>query len=67
MYFENFQALLTMDGHGGYVWSVYLLTLLVLASLALTPLLRDRRFFKEQLMYQRRQQQQKTAVEHSLV
>ena len=31
MYFDTVQALLEMDGHGGFVWSAYLITLLVLA------------------------------------
>lgn len=30
MYFSSFNELLTMDGHGGYVWVAYLATLAVL-------------------------------------
>ena len=42
MYFDSFAALLTMDGHGAFVWSAYLITLLVIAAMLLLPLRRQR-------------------------
>ncbi len=42
MYFENFHAVLTMDGHGPYVWAAYAITLLVLALLLMAPVRRAR-------------------------
>jgi len=45
MYFESWSALLTMDGHGVYVWSAYFISLSVLALLVWWPLSRNKRFF----------------------
>lgn len=55
MQFDSFAALLAMEGHGVFVWSVYGITLLVLTLLAVTPLRNMRRFFIEESMRQRRQ------------
>jgi heme exporter protein D len=43
MYFDSWQQVLLMDGHGGFVWSAYAITVLVLAALVRGPLLRRRR------------------------
>lgn len=43
MYFDSWSEVLEMGGHGPYVWSVYLITLLVLAYLAWSPVARHRR------------------------
>ncbi len=56
MQFDSMSALLSMDGHGIFVWSVYGLALLVLVLLTVAPLRKQRRFFIEELMRQRRQQ-----------
>ncbi len=47
MYFETFQAALTMDGHGVYVWAAFAITLVVLAALVITPLRRTRQLQRE--------------------
>lgn len=47
MYFANFQDLLTMDGHGIYVWSAVLISLVVLAWLIVAPILSRRALLKE--------------------
>ncbi len=47
MYFDSFGALLAMDGHGGFVWSAYLITLLVIAALLLLPLRRQRTVLRQ--------------------
>jgi heme exporter protein D len=44
MYFHNLHALLTMDGHGAYVWTAYAITVLVIAATLCAPLWRRRRF-----------------------
>ena len=42
MYFDSFQALLEMDGHGAFVWAAYGITLLVLSIMLLAPRRRSR-------------------------
>ena len=56
MYFEDFPALLAMDGHGTFVWAAAIISLLVMSSQIVTPLLRSRRFFVQQRMQLRREQ-----------
>lgn len=43
MHFDNVGELVAMAGHGPYVWSAYLVTLLVMAWLVVSPLRRKRR------------------------
>lgn len=47
MYFDSLGAMLHMDGHGSYVWSAYLITLIVLAMLLLVPRRRQRRILQQ--------------------
>lgn len=47
MYFDSLHALLTMDGHGVYVWVTYLLAVLVLSALFVQPLLRRRQLLQQ--------------------
>ncbi|CAM3696239.1 heme exporter protein CcmD [Parendozoicomonas haliclonae] len=42
MYFEDLNALISMDGHGPYVWACYGLGMIVLAWNLLTPLRQNR-------------------------
>ena len=56
MYFDSFEALLAMDGHGVFVWSAYLVTALVIAYMLLSPLRRRRRLLRELAGAQRRAQ-----------
>ena len=44
MYFGSLHELLTMEGHGVYVWTAYLVTTTVIAAALLVPLRRRRRF-----------------------
>ncbi len=37
MYFDSLEALLYMDGHGGFVWAAYAITLVVIVSLLIAP------------------------------
>ena len=47
MYFDSIDALLYMDGHGGFVWGAYGITLLVLLLLVIAPMRRQRRLLTE--------------------
>ncbi|MCZ6831351.1 MAG: heme exporter protein CcmD [Gammaproteobacteria bacterium] len=56
MQFDSLAAALAMNGHGGYVWSVYLIAALVVVFLLLGPVLRSRRIMLERLGQLRREQ-----------
>lgn len=56
MYFENFTALMMMDGHGPYVWAAYGITTVVMVSLVLSPLLRKRQLLAQLRIGLRREQ-----------
>jgi len=43
MYFASFSDLLSMDGHGPYVWSAYAIVAVVLLIMVRSPLARHRR------------------------
>ena len=43
MYFDSVRAALEMDGHGAFVWSAYLVSLIVIALLLRAPYRRRRR------------------------
>ena len=43
MYFESFQAVLEMEGHGAFVWAAYAITTAVLALILVLPRRRARR------------------------
>ena len=47
MYFDSVAAMMTMDGHGAYVWSAYAITLVVVIALLVMPLRRQRRLMIE--------------------
>ena len=47
MYFESVSAALQMDGHGGYVWSAYFITLVVLAVMLVKPRRREKLFLRQ--------------------
>ena len=55
MQFDSWAAALAMDGHGAYVWSVYLVALLVVIFLLQGPVLRSRRIMLERLGQLRRE------------
>jgi heme exporter protein D len=47
MYFDSFQAALTMDGHGVYVWTAYFVTVVMIGIVLIAPMLRRRRFLRQ--------------------
>jgi heme exporter protein D len=61
MYFDSLHAVLTMDGHGAYVWSAYAISLLVLALLLRAPRRRQKAFLRRLAGEQKRLQQGPTA------
>ena len=46
MYFNDFASLLAMNGHGVYVWTAVIITLLIMLSQIVAPLVKTRRFFR---------------------
>lgn len=54
MYFDNMQAVLSMGGHGIYVWSAYAVTAVVIAAVLIAPMHRRRRMLRDLLDQQRR-------------
>jgi heme exporter protein D len=47
MYFDSLQSLLTMDGHGMFVWPAYLVTVLVVTGMMVAPVRRRRRLLQQ--------------------
>jgi heme exporter protein D len=47
MYFDSFDSLLTMDGHGAFVWTAYLITIAVLAAILIAPGRRRKKFLRQ--------------------
>ena len=47
MYFDSLQAALAMDGHGVYVWTVVVVSVLVCAGLLVVPARSARRFIAD--------------------
>ena len=60
MQFDSFSEALAMAGHGGYVWSVYAVALLVILFLLLMPVLRSRRTMARLRVQWQREQALKT-------
>lgn len=47
MYFQDFNALLTMDGHGAFVWAVYMIALVIIATVLVAPARRRKHILKQ--------------------
>jgi heme exporter protein D len=47
MYFDSFQALLSMNGHGIYVWPAYLITIVVIMAVLIAPVRRRNRLLAQ--------------------
>ena len=59
MFFESFSAALYMDGHGGYVWSAYAITVLVVAMMLVLPARRNSAIVRQLRATLKRQQRDK--------
>lgn len=61
MRFDSLAAFMMMDGHGVYIWSAYLITLIVIAVNLWWPLQVRRGFIRiQKRALQRKQQQEKS-------
>ena len=47
MYFDSLEAVLTMDGHGAFVWTAYLITVVVIAAILIAPVRRQKKFLRQ--------------------
>jgi len=56
MQFESLNEFIQMGGHGPFVFSVYIISILVLVGNVLRPLWQKRRFYIEQTSRQERDQ-----------
>lgn len=56
MQFDSLAALWSMQGHGPFVWSAYAIAVATLIALVWLPLQRQRRFFRDQRLAERRRQ-----------
>jgi len=56
MQFESLNEFIQMGGHGPFVFSVYIISILVLVGNVLRPLWQKRRFYIEQTSRQERNQ-----------
>ena len=62
MYFDSLGAALTMEGHGGFVWTAYSICLLVLVLILLAPRRRQNKFLRQLGAEQKRQEGSPTAM-----
>tara|TARA_R110001592_G_scaffold353497_1_gene652412 strand:- start:496 stop:669 length:174 start_codon:yes stop_codon:yes gene_type:complete len=56
MQFESFSEFIQMGGHGAFVFSVYIISALVLVGNVIRPMRQKRRFYLEQAGRQDREQ-----------
>ena len=61
MYFDSFDAFLTMGKHGVYVWSAYGLAIVLLTINVIAPLLNRRKVVAKQQARLRREQQKRAS------
>ena len=47
MYFDSLGAVINMDGHGAFVWSAYLIAMLVVTAILVAPVRRKRKFLRQ--------------------
>lgn len=57
-YFDSFAGALSMDGHGGYVWSAYLIVIIAILYLLILPRLQERKVIARIAGELKRQQNQ---------
>lgn len=61
MQFDSLAALWEMNGHGPFVWSAYAIAAATLIALVWLPLRRQRRFYRERALAERRAAAQRAA------
>ena len=67
MQFESFSEFIHMGGHGTFIWSVYLITALVVIGNIWLPLRQKKQFFVDQAALKKREEaaQARTAAHTS--
>lgn len=63
MQFESFSDFLWMGGHGSFIFSVYVITALVLVGNLVLPIRQKKRFYLELAARQRREASAKQSVQ----
>lgn len=58
MYFESIADAMSMAGHGGYVWSAYLITVVVVTVVLVLPRRREKQFFRDMQGADKRRQRE---------
>jgi len=56
MYFQSFADFIAMDGHGIYVWTVFVISTVFILFLVLSPIRAKQQFFKQEYQRQLRTQ-----------
>ena len=62
MYFDSIQQLVYMDGHGAYVWSAFIITIVVMLGLIIKPLCQKKQELKNIRLHIRLQEINKEAL-----
>lgn len=61
--FESINDFIQMGGHGYYVWSAYLISLIALTWLVVSPLIRRKKFMKEIARQQQREHARQQSID----
>ena len=56
VYFDSFESLLYMEGHGVFVWPAYLITIVMLLFMVISPLRRKKKILERLAGELKRQQ-----------
>jgi len=56
VYFDSFESLLYMQGHGVFVWPAYLVTIMLLLFMVISPLRRKKKILERLVGELKRQQ-----------
>ncbi|MDG2018337.1 MAG: heme exporter protein CcmD [Porticoccaceae bacterium] len=63
MYFDSLQQLIFMDGHGVYVWSAFIISIVVMVGLMVKPLCQKKQEFKNIQLHIKLQQVNQAATQ----
>lgn len=47
MYFDSLASALQMDGHGGFVWSAYLISVVIVSCLVILPIRKEKKIIRQ--------------------
>ena len=63
MYFDSLQQLIFMDGHGVYVWSAFIISIIVMLGLVIKPLCQKKQELKNIQLHIKLQQVNQAATQ----